>query len=158
MEAIGRELFNRAFGCPTGYYYSNGRCYRRSGWYYWGRWVVAGVIIFLVIFLCATMACINSRRRRKRGLNPMYGTGWMAPNSKYGGPHPPNQQWASGYGNNAPPPPPYGGPPQQQYGGSPYGQPPPQNADFGQTEGVQQPPNAYHGVYSPPPGPPPGQK
>ncbi|CAI4216462.1 unnamed protein product [Parascedosporium putredinis] len=104
MEVIGAQLDSRAI-CPSGSYYSRGQCWRRSNWYYWGRWVVAGVIIFVVVFICLIMACMNSRRRRKRGLRPMYGTGWMAPNSKFGGPHPPNQQWAAGYGNTAPPPP-----------------------------------------------------
>lgn len=154
MESIGNELYSRDYySCPAGYYYSRGRCYQRTGWYYWGRWVVAGIIIALTIFLCAIIACVNSRRRRKQGLRPMYGTGWMAPPGKYGG-APPNQPWAPGYGSPAPPPPPYGQ--QPQYGASPYG-PPPQNGYFGQTEGVQQPPNAYQG-YAPPPGPPPGQK
>lgn len=106
--------------------------------------------------------CINSRRRRKRGVAPRYGMGWMAPESKYGQQNnnpnvyqpPPPQYGAPAYGNQ----PQYGN---QQYAGNVndgyYGQ--------GHNEGVAPPPSAYYpqqqrggdNVYAPPAGPPPGK-
>jgi uncharacterized membrane protein len=35
--------------CPSGTYYSNGYCYSNSGWYFWGRWLFAGIVILFVI-------------------------------------------------------------------------------------------------------------
>jgi hypothetical protein len=107
-------------------------------------------------------SCINSRRRRKRGLKPMYGTGWMANNQQgyQNNPH----GYSNGY-QNAPPA--YGAPQgqsypmQNQYTGNTF------NANdgyYGQHEGIQQPKdahttangnNAATGDYAPPPGPPP---
>lgn len=42
--------------CPSGTYYSNGYCYRNSGWYYWGRWLFAGIVIAFVI---AVIVCLG---------------------------------------------------------------------------------------------------
>lgn len=156
MAAI--DLLARAI-CPPGTYYSRGGCYRNSGWYYWGRWVLAGVVIFLTILVIFAICCVRSRRQRKHGRRPMYGTGWMAP-GKFAGQHPQQQQWGGGGAPPAPPPPPYGGYGQQpQQGGynnagSPYGQ---QREYYSQADGVQQPQNTYQPVYSPPTGPPPGK-
>lgn len=156
--------------CRSGYYYSNGRCYR-SSWYGWGRWVLAGAVILFFILLFVIIGCISARRRRKRGLHPMYGTGWMASPGKHGGQYPPpQQQW---YGPAQQQQPQYG-PPQYdgQTGQYQYGMTPQQNPQYtgttfqtsdgyygGHNEGVQlqSPPNTYQSVYAPPAGPPPGK-
>jgi len=156
--------------CPSGYSYSNGYCYRNSGWYFWGRWLFAGIAVAFIVGVFLLYCCVNSRRRRKRGLAPRYGTGWMAPANKYG------QQNAGGY---VPPPPQY----TPQYGQATqmnnYPQQPQQPQYTGQTfnsnegyygnnnnnhqEGVAPPPQAYtrgvggENVYEPPAGPPPGK-
>ncbi|KAF5016941.1 hypothetical protein F66182_11218 [Fusarium sp. NRRL 66182] len=129
-------------------------CY--SSWNNWGRWVAFAVIVGAALVFFFLFACLNARRRRARGLNPMYGTHWMAP--------PPYRQ-----GDYQPAPPPqyerqdpnqgFYAPPQQPYPHQgptgPYG---------GQQENgieLQHPPTAYHGgeqVYAPPPGPPPAKK
>lgn len=157
MAAI--DLLARAI-CPPGTYYSRGGCYRNSSWYYWGRWVLAGVVILLTILVIFAICCVRSRRQRKHGRRPMYGTGWMAP-GKFAGQHPQQQQqWGGGGAPPAPPPPPYGGYGQQhQQAGynnaaSPYGQ---QREYYSQADGVQQPQSTYQPVYSPPAGPPPGK-
>lgn len=43
--------FPAGFGCPSGHFYSNGCCYLRSDWYYYGRWAVAGAIVVFFILL-----------------------------------------------------------------------------------------------------------
>lgn len=119
-----------------------------------------------------------ARRRRRRGAQPVYGTGWMAPtNGKYGV----NQQqhemntYQQGYQPNQ-----YQGQQggydysQQQPQGGYYNSPPaygqgqqntgttfnPNDGYYGQQQyGVQQPANSYQrdGNFSPPAGPPPGK-
>ncbi|RYP34935.1 hypothetical protein DL767_004012 [Monosporascus sp. MG133] len=95
--------------------------------------------------------CINSRRRRKRGLRPMFGTGWMGGNAG-------NAQHnnAHAYNNYQHPPPAYGAPQGPSY---PMHSQHPNEGYYGQQEGVQQPKNAYAPAgandYAPPPGPPP---
>lgn len=108
--------------------------------------------------------CISSRRRRRRGLRPFYGTGWMAP-PKY--PGPPGQ----GPDTYPPPPPAYGAPHQTPaYTGTSFNT---NNGYYGHHEGIQmtpQPPqNTYHPsshqqanganqeYFAPPPGPPPAK-
>ncbi|KAJ8064145.1 hypothetical protein OCU04_006499 [Sclerotinia nivalis] len=103
--------------------------------------------------------CLNSRRRRRQGIQPMYGTGWMAKPPPYG------------HYNYGPPPPIYtqNGPiPPQQTGNTfnsndgYYGHHG-QHGQHGQQDGIelQQPPNAYtrggEDVYEAPMGPPPGK-
>jgi uncharacterized membrane protein len=50
-------LLDKRYTCPSGYYYSNyDGCVARGGWYWYGRWILAAVIIvffFLVFFLWA---------------------------------------------------------------------------------------------------------
>ncbi|KPI36153.1 uncharacterized protein AB675_8900 [Cyphellophora attinorum] len=62
----------------TGYCYDSfgnvGSC--NSAWYDWGRWVALAVVILGFIILFFLCSCISARRRRRRGLQPMYGTGW----------------------------------------------------------------------------------
>jgi hypothetical protein len=126
----------------TCYYdaYGYRRC-RSSTWGNWGRWLALGLIVAVAVlfFVCA---CITSRRRRKRGARPFYGTGWMAPAPNQGG---------------------YGGQP-GQYNNQAYYTGPGQemgnygaNTGVGQPKPVYQPPSTAPEVYQPPPGPPPGQ-
>lgn len=103
--------------------------------------------------LTVSARCINSRRRRKRGLNPRYGTGWMAP-SKYGQQNNPNAY--------APPPPQYTPNPGQYQPQNNYQQGGYQQGGYygGQQEGIQQPQGAYYprgndNYYEAPQGPPP---
>ncbi|KAG9246821.1 chitin synthesis regulation, resistance to congo red-domain-containing protein [Calycina marina] len=142
-----------------------------SAWDSWGRWVALVLIIVVVLFFAFLCSCTNARRRRRNGMAPMYGTGWIPAGNKY--------QRNGNYGGAAPPyggapAPPYTGPsniPNQNtgttfnsndgyYGGhnqSPYAQP--------QQEYELQPPqNTYHSprgedpVYQPPPGAPPAKR
>jgi len=149
------DVAKRAYysGCPSGTYYSGGYCY--SSWSYWGRWVFAGIVVLFVVGLLLILGCVNSRRRRRRGLAPRYGTGWMANGPKYGAQQNNPQAYQA-------PPPQYAPPQNQQYTGQTYNS----NEGYyhGQTQGVQQPTNSYYpeqrggeNVYSPPPGPPPGK-
>lgn len=163
------DLFARDFPCDPDYYYNSGRCYPKSAWYWWGRWVLAGVILVFFIIVLVILGCISSRRRRKRGLQPMYGTGWMAPGNKFGQQGQQGQQWGGGYQYGAPPA--YG---QPAYGQPAYTQPPAQNqytgtTTYNQNDGyyggqsndvpLQQPQHTYQRdqVYAPPVGPPPGK-
>ncbi|EKD12927.1 uncharacterized protein L3040_005786 [Drepanopeziza brunnea f. sp. 'multigermtubi'] len=105
------------------YYYGN--C--RSNWDRWGRWVLAGILIFLGLFLFFLYLCCANRRRRRRMNNAP--TPMTAHNPGYSGYHP-QQPYA-------PPP----GPPPPQYvngnGNAPggyYGQ---------QSGGLTQPQGAY---------------
>ncbi|KAJ4297238.1 hypothetical protein N0V88_004156 [Collariella sp. IMI 366227] len=151
-------LVKREDGCGSGAYRANnGLCYSYSGWYWWGRWVLAGLAV-LFFFLVLALLFRNSRRRRRHGARPMYGTGWMAPPPPY---QPPPPQYAQQDPNGG-----YYPPPQQQQqqqqdpnGGYKYGQGDGYYA--GNQEGIQlqQPSHAYHRdtgtEYAPPPGPPP---
>lgn len=180
-----------------------------SRWSSWGRYVLAGVAIFL--FFVILLSCLYvltvplrpcsaraiqkrpdfyfpvpsivyadldslrcmARRRRKRGHQPFYGTGWMAPPPKYGshqndynmGNNQQQQQGGqqdhvyhhnSGWGaqNFQSPPPAYGNYQQNpQYTGTTFN---PHDGYYGQNSGVQSPPASYQpdNVYPPPPGPP----
>jgi len=84
-------------------YYCNvyGQCY--STWNSWGRWVALAVVVGAFIILAFLFSCYNSRRRRRRGMAPMYGTGWMGGN------------W-----NNKPPAGQQYGAPGQYYSNEPY--------------------------------------
>lgn len=95
-----------------------------------------------------------ARRRRRRGTQPYYGTGWMAPPPKYSThqDYQLNQQNAGSYSGN--PPPAYGQTPHQpQYSGTTTYNP--NDGYYGgpQYPDVQSPPNAYQptNVYPPPP-------
>ncbi|KAF8860875.1 hypothetical protein BDZ45DRAFT_741029 [Acephala macrosclerotiorum] len=80
-------------------------CY--STWDNWGRWVALAVIIVAIIIIAFLFSCFNNRRRRQRGVAPMYGTGWIP----YGKPPLGHQQaYYNPNGDNYhPPPPPYQG-------------------------------------------------
>ncbi|KAF7714782.1 Uncharacterized protein PECH_007317 [Penicillium ucsense] len=135
----------------SGYYYND--CYS-SSWDRWGRWVAFAVIVGCAFLLFLGFACFNARRRRRRGIRPITGTGWMAPPP---GPPPPNQPYYGGNQNDL-----YGSPPPPQYSANPqnYGYFGAQNAGP-QQNGIelQQPAPTHAGVrtYSPPPGPPPAK-
>jgi hypothetical protein len=145
-------------GCPSNYYRSGAYCYPNSSWYWWGRWVLAGVVIFVVILIIVILSCVSARRRRKRGLQPMYGTGWLG--GKHNAPYNNNQGYYNGGNqqNYAPPPPQYSAA-QPQNTGNTYDS---NNGYYGVN--VQQPQNTYgnrgvgtDNVYEPPPGPPPSK-
>ena len=86
------DMVKREYYCPSGYYLSGTRCYpNNSGWYWWGRWVFAGLIVLFVIALLLILAR-NSRRRRRAGIAPLRGTGWMAPAPPY---YPPPPQYSA---------------------------------------------------------------
>jgi len=70
------DVFARDYyRCSYGWNWNGRRCVRNN-WSYWGRWVLAGIVIFFfVLFL---FCCLFSRRRKRRGVKPVYGTGWMA--------------------------------------------------------------------------------
>jgi len=107
----------------------------------------------------------NSRRRRRQGRTPMYGTGWLPYNSA--SPYDPNhpQNKPPGYGDpNFHPPPPY-------LGGQATGTTFNSNAGYYGNHGAQpggsyelqqpsssyQPPRGGDPVYDAPAGPPPGK-
>ncbi|ROV90858.1 hypothetical protein VSDG_07974 [Cytospora chrysosperma] len=158
-------------GCPSGTYYSNGRCYARSSnWNYWGRWVLAAIVVIFFIALFFFWTCLSNRRRRRRGVQPRYGTGWFTPGQQpqYGngwfGQHG-GKGGANNINTQQPPPPP------PQYTPAPVGSQY-TGQTFNSNEGyyghhnndipLQQPTNAYYPragepVYEPPTGPPPAK-
>jgi len=125
-----------------------GNCYGYncdSNWTRWGRWVLAGILLFIGLCVLLFVLFLN-RRRRGRGMgrfHPRIGMGGRTNQQN----QPPQSEAAfgggggvggggiynqnAGYQQYAPPP----GPP-PQYAGS--------NADYyGQTPEVSQPQNAY---------------
>lgn len=109
---------------PTRGYYN---CYRRP-WSSWGRWVfLAGIILLFLVFFI--LACVSARRRRKAGMTPFRGTGWM------GGPPP-------GHGPAV-----YTGPQGAPAAQSHYGPTPPylQTADPAPQYTTAPPPQGYYG-------------
>ncbi|KAI1083193.1 chitin synthesis regulation, resistance to congo red-domain-containing protein [Whalleya microplaca] len=157
-DQFSSRLDKRA--CPDGYYNRYGECYTAWSWY--GRWIFAAVVIVVILLIFFLWACINARRRRRHGSQPMYGTGWMAggpgQNQYYNNPQGYGQPQ---YGGNYPPPP-YGGPQNQsypmdnQYTGTTFRT---NDGYYAQNEGVQPPKNVYNNHhnddYAPPTGPPP---
>jgi len=143
---------------------SNGYCYY-SSWNSWGRWVaLVGVVIFF-LFLALSFSCINSRRRRRRGLMPVYGTGWLAGKTPMG--H--NGPAYTGYNNQAGfnngynqdiPVPAYSPPVNQQYTGNTFNS---NDGYYGQNTGIElqppkhsyQPQRGGDPVYNAPSGAPP---
>lgn len=154
IDQVAAQLEKRQRYCEDGYFDRYGNCY--SAWSWYGRWIFAAVVIVLVLAIFLLWACINSRRRRRQGLQPMYGTGWMA-----GHPGPTNNAYygnTPGYNN---PPPAYGQsyPMDNQYTGTTFS---PNDGYYGQHEGLVQPPkNVYNSNnkndYAPPEGPPPNR-
>ncbi|CAD0040763.1 unnamed protein product [Aureobasidium pullulans] len=61
------------------YYGYYNRCYGNncnSTWNRWGRWVLLACIIAVFFILFFLFSCLSAKRRRRRGANPYYGTGW----------------------------------------------------------------------------------
>lgn len=164
------DFFKRDYVCDS---YNN--CWYRSRWHEWGRWVVLGLAIAL-FFLTLAYCMITSRRRRRQGVAPMYGTGWISNGQKWGAQ--PQQQNAypmydynqQGYNPNypppngeyqnvyppAPPPPAYGQHQQPQHTGTTFNT----NDGYYATGAGVQPPHGTHQrdeVYAPPQGPPPAK-
>jgi len=120
------------------YIYSNCSYYNNcnSTWSRWGRWVLAGILIFVGLLVLLFILFMGRRRRRRSGFNnttstPMttnYGySNGGAPASGYAGAtYPQTEQYAPPQG----PPPTYGG------GGANQGY-------YGQTSGVAEPQNVY---------------
>lgn len=48
-----------------------------NNWYSWGRWVALAAVIVGFILIFFIFSCITARRRRRRGMQPYYGTGWV---------------------------------------------------------------------------------
>ncbi|KAI9048459.1 hypothetical protein LZ554_007295 [Drepanopeziza brunnea f. sp. 'monogermtubi'] len=94
-------------------YYGNSRnCnyYRncRSNWGRWGRWVLAGILIFLGLFLFFLYLCCANRRRRRRmnnaptpmtAHNPGYSGNYQQPYASPPGAPPPDYGNGNGNGN-----------------------------------------------------------
>lgn len=164
QDMLMDEVLNRIgkrYVCSYGYDVY-GDCYSR--WNTWGRWVALAVVVVAFILLAFLFSRYNSRRRRRRGMAPMYGTGWMGGN--WGHKPPFGQQ----YGNNG------GYYPNQPYNGGaapPYEPPVPNQATgttFNSNDGyyghnnayeLQPPQSSYQPqrggdpVYDAPQGPPP---
>jgi hypothetical protein len=148
-------LEKRQVNCNNGFD-GYGNCY--SSWGSWGRWVALAVIVICFLILGFLCSCYNSRRRRRRGLAPMYGTGWM------GGKTPVGQQYGQGgYYSNQPynggAAPPYSPPVPNQATGTTfnsnegyYGQ---QGYELQQPQSSYQPQRGGDPVYDAPVGPPP---
>jgi len=157
-------ILSKRYTCD-GYYYNYGDNCNYSGWNSWGRWVALAVIVVAVVLIAFLFSCWNTRRRRRQGMAPMYGMGWMGGKPQQG-------QYNNGYYPNQPynggaPAPPYSPQVENQQTGNTfdsnegyYGQ-----HEHGQQNGFQmQPPqNTYQPqrggepVYESPMGPPPGK-
>lgn len=143
-------LTKRQYGYGYNYYYGN------SNWDRWGRWVALVCIIVFALFVAILFSCCHARRRRRRGVRPYYGTGWMAGK-------PAQYENTQSYYNQGPPAPPYSpGPVNQNYTGQTFNR---ADGYYGQQNGIelQQPQSSYQpgrggeNVYAPPQGPPPGK-
>lgn len=148
-------------------------------WSTWGRWVLFSIIVVGFILFFFLFSCLSARRRRKRGLQPFYGTGWVGNTPAGHGAANYNPQYQGQ--NQAQPQPQYNYASQQSpvqdggyqnqtqgtygsnqgyFGGQQTG-----TAGYygGQQTGaaeLQQPPHVYRAgdpVYAPPAGPPPGK-
>merc|ERR1712058_158677 len=106
------------------------RCRNSSAFSRWGRWVVAGILIFFGILLLFLVLCCAKRRKRRAAL---HSTPMTAPSGHH------NSGYNAGYNNggyNQQYAPPAGAPP--QYGNTGHN-----NDYYGQQNGVAQPQNAY---------------
>jgi len=148
MAPTGMNLVSRYVYSNCNSSYEN--CYY-SPWNSWGRWVALVCIIAFVLFIAVVFSCINNKRRRQRGMQPRYGTGWMGGKTPVGQP-----SYGNGY-QNGPAAPPYQPP---QHTGNTFNS----NDGYygGQQSGIelQHPQNTYQGnrnenVYNAPPGAPP---
>ncbi|PMD32539.1 hypothetical protein L207DRAFT_518462 [Hyaloscypha variabilis F] len=160
MDEVLNRLGKRQVYYCNGYTDFNGNC--NSRWNTWGRWVALAVIIVIFLILAFLCSCYNTRRRRRRGMAPMYGTGWMGGN--WGNKPPYGPQYGNGgYYNNQPynggAAPPYEPPVPHQTTGTTFNS---NDGYYGQNAyELQQPQSAYQPqrggdpVYDAPEGPPP---
>ncbi|KAK4444570.1 hypothetical protein QBC34DRAFT_182059 [Podospora aff. communis PSN243] len=81
MAPLIAQVDRREFPCGFRQYYKDGACHPQSDWYLWGRWVFAAVFLAVAVVL---VGFISSHHRRKRGLKPFYGTGWMSRSRRQG--------------------------------------------------------------------------
>jgi len=136
---------------------NNNGCFD-DNWGNWGRWILLVIVIVFFVFVALSFSCINSRRRRRAGLHPRYGTGWAAGKTPMG--HNAPQYTNYDNGGAAPaynaPPPVYG-----QQTGNTFNS---NDGYYGQQTGIelqqpqqahQQPPYQEPAGYAPPTGPPP---
>ncbi|KAH8586671.1 hypothetical protein B0O99DRAFT_50295 [Bisporella sp. PMI_857] len=111
-------------------YYNSRTCrynrrYCTSAWNRYGRWILAGVLIFIFLILIFLILCVRQRRMRRARNNmiatPMAshpGYGNNNPQYQYGNNTGYNQQYAAPPG---PPPPTYGNENAGYYGQQQYG-------------------------------------
>jgi len=123
------------YGCNS--YYDN--C--NSAWHRWGRWVLAGVVIFVgLVVIAGVLLMQNRRRRRSHPVATSTPMAYQAPIAPAGGYY--NSQTAQPYDQNLNPQ--YE--PQQTYNrtyAAPEGPPPPQYNTYELEGGVVQPGNVY---------------
>ncbi|KAI1433010.1 chitin synthesis regulation, resistance to congo red-domain-containing protein [Xylaria sp. CBS 124048] len=151
LDQVSSALQKR-FGCPVGSHFDGFRCVRDSTWHWYGRWILAAIVLGLFFVFIFLYACLKSRRRRRQGMRPMYGTGWMAPNNGQYHNNGPQASYNDAYRQ---PPPAYGAP-GQAYPMNNQFQNTPSNYNQ-QASGVEPPKNVYTGDYAPPAGPPPNK-
>jgi len=156
LESLTKRQYGYGYGYP---YYGN------SAWNNWGRWVALVAILVFVVLVLIAVSCVNSRRRRARGLPPRYGTGWLAGKTPVGHNAPQYNGYYAGQQNGyngAGPAPPYSPPVNQQNTGNTFNN---NDGYYGQQTGIelQQPQSAYapqrggDPVYDSPQGPPPSK-
>ncbi|KAH8814841.1 chitin synthesis regulation, resistance to congo red-domain-containing protein [Xylogone sp. PMI_703] len=163
VEGINALVRRQSRDCD---FFDNDRYYCDSRWHRWGRWVALAVIIIAALIFAILFSWISARHRRRRNMQPYYGTGWLAKPPPYDNSqnYNPNTGYYGGGGGPAAPPYTHQPIPGQQTGNTfnsnegYYGQ------HYGQQNGyeMQPPQNAYYqdqrggaGVYQAPDGPPP---
>ncbi|RFU26351.1 hypothetical protein B7463_g9981, partial [Scytalidium lignicola] len=158
LNALARRQFRNNCDFNDDYYCN-------SRWHRWGRWVALAVIIIAALFFAFLFSCITARHRRRRNLQPFYGTGWMAKPPAYDNSQNYNPQTGGyGYGGGGPSAPPYTQHPiPGQQTGSTFNTNQGYYGNHGGYE-MQPPQNAYYqdqrggaNVYESPDGPPPGK-
>jgi hypothetical protein len=88
-------------GCDEGIDDNCGDYYYNSPWDVYGRWILLGAVIIGAFLIFLIFSCINARRRKRAGMQPLRGTGW-ASRPVYGWGQPqytgaPSQQQPYGY-------------------------------------------------------------
>jgi len=122
--------YGYGYGNSCNYY---GNCH--SAWYRWGRWVLAGILIFLAIVLIFFFMCLRKRRSRRRMTSASTRMTYQAPIAPQTGAYynqEQNQDYNPGYNQGY----------NQNYA-APEG-PPPQYGGYEQCGNVEMPGNTYH--------------
>lgn len=47
------DIFARDDGCGYGYFFNGSFCERKGGFFFWGRWVLAGIAVVLALIFLA---------------------------------------------------------------------------------------------------------